>query len=296
MMKSIPITFVFGQSGAGITSALNMLQDLGYLVMDNFPIHLISQLFDDTTKLQPHKYRGFAFGLHSHLATDIHHFQIMITQLPSYLRLDIIFLTCSPEVLEQRFSVTRRPHPWLSQRSSIKEAIAYEHQLMTPFKTRAHQIIDTTHLSPLMLGKIIHERCKSDTLTTSMLLILTSFGFKRHLSLPGDYVFDVRFLKNPYFDPQLKPLNGLDPKIQQFVKSDPQYLTVVEPMKKLLQQVIPQCQAEQRAYLRVAVGCTGGIHRSVTVIEDLKAHFESDHTLPAKIGIHTHHMSLFTPV
>lgn len=289
----IPITFVFGQSGAGISTALNVYQDCGFLAMDNFPIHLISQLFNDKAQLKAQQHRGFAFGLHSNPTIDIHHLQQIITTLPSYLNVDIIFLTCSPEVLEQRFLVTRRPHPFLAQTTALGSAIRLESKALEPFTQLAHQIIDTTHLSPVLLARTISERFKGDTpIATPMLLLLTSFGFKHHLSLLGDYVFDVRFLTNPYFDPRLRSLNGLHPEIQQYVQADPNYTPLLEHITALLGHTIPLCQAENRSYLRIAVGCTGGIHRSVTVTEDLRTYFESPDSTHTGILVHTHHTAL----
>lgn len=289
-MNSIPITFVLGQSGAGISTALNVYQDCGFLAMDNFPIHLISQLFDDEIKLRSQQCRGFAFGLHSHPTIHIHHLQQIITTLPTYLNVDVIFLTCAPAVLEQRFLVSRRPHPFLAKATSLEAAISLESSSLEAFKQLAHQIIDTTHLSPVLLARAINERLGG--ITTPMLLLLSSFGFKHHLNLAGDYVFDVRFLTNPYFDPQLRSLNGLHPQIQQYVQADSNYTPLLEHIKALLSYIIPLCQAENRSYLRIAVGCTGGIHRSVTVTEDLRAYFESPDSAHTGILVHTHHTAL----
>lgn len=284
------VTLIFGQSGAGITTALNVMQDLGFLVMDNFPLHLISQCLDDPW-LKNSQYRGFAFGLHAHLATQTQNIHELIQSLSARVDLDIIFLACGVEVLEQRFSVTRRPHPFLKQ-SSLHESIAHEDSLTKPLKEAAHEIIDTTHLDPLALGNILRGRFRDQNRQTPLLLILKSFGFKQHLILPGDTVFDVRFLKNPFFDPSLSELNGLDPQVRDYIKSDPAYAPLMNHLTSLLNYTISLCQDEHRGALRVAVGCTGGIHRSVTVIEDLKVYFNKSSPSKEQILVHTHHISL----
>lgn len=285
-MVNKPLTFVIGHSGAGITSALKVLQDLGFLVMDNFPLHLISSLFADPKNLDPDRYIGFAFGVHS---TQFHprDFPDILSTLPPEFKVDVIFLSCSKEVLEQRFSVTRRPHPFLAKASSLKESIAYEQRLLRPLE-EAYEVIDTTYLSPIMLSHLIGARCQSDQLNAPMLLIFKSFGFKHHIYMPGDYVFDVRFLKNPYFIKDLRDLTGLDHQVRKYVQSDPHYQGFLQHVITFLNHTIPLCQKEKRSYVRIAVGCTGGVHRSVTAVEDLQQHYQEE----ASFLIHTHHDSL----
>ena len=286
-MVKKPLTFVIGHSGAGITSALKVLQDLGFLVMDNFPLHLISSLLSDPKNLDPERYVGFAFGVHS---TQFHPRDLpaILSTLSSEFKVDVIFLSCSKEVLEQRFSVTRRPHPFLAKTSSLKESIAYEQQLLRPLEA-AHEVIDTTHLSPIMLSHLIGARVQSDQLSAPMLLIFKSFGFKHQIYMPGDYVFDVRFLKNPYFVQELRDLNGLARSVRKYVRSDPHYQGFLQHVITFLSHTIPLCQQEKRSYVRIAVGCTGGVHRSVTVVEDLRQHYQKEES---GLLIHTHHDSL----
>ncbi|MCY4380010.1 MAG: RNase adapter RapZ [Proteobacteria bacterium] len=289
-----PITFVFGHSGAGITSWLKVSQDLGLFVMDNFPIGLASVFFsDEKIQTATKKYAGFAFGVHFSEPNDLNVFKALIQKLNQLFHVDVVFLSCDEQILERRFSVTRRPHPLLQESSSLKESIKLEKKRLTPLKNLARDIIDTSHLSPLMLSQLIAARFRSFNLETPMLLLLSSFGFKHQVFIPGDCVFDVRFLKNPYFEKKLSHLTGLDHHVQEFVRSDSRYQNYLNQIIGYLDITIPYYQDEKRSYLRVAIGCTGGVHRSVTLVEDLSHHYR--HSQKQKnILLQSHHESLTT--
>ena len=265
--------FLLGQSGAGISTAARSLQDLGFFVVDNLPVHLVPAMVQDLESRKRLKYLGYGIGIHTYSHLETNTLEKVLLELSPHYRVEVMFLTADTEVLEQRFSVTRRPHPLISTSSSLKESIEKEKKLLEPLKKQATRAINTTHLNPTALSYWVRASYLSGVPQKKMLLLLSSFGFKYQMPLPADLVFDARFLKNPYFEPDLRDFSGTSKQVQTYIKSDERYQVFVAHIKDFLTTSLPFYLEEGRCYLRVSVGCTGGRHRSVAIIEELAEYF-----------------------
>lgn len=259
MSSDSPILFVTGLSGAGMSSALKFLEDLGYEVFDNFPLSLLESLIEEGGHIKP-----IAIGID----TRTRNFdpQAIIERVKS-LNGRLIFITCDEAVLQKRYTETRRRHPLAADRP-VSAGIKKELALLYPLRDAADPIIDTTELSVHDLKRIIGSlvpRGRSNSLTVT----IQSFGFKNGLPREADIVMDVRFLKNPHWDEELRALTGKDPVVQAYVLADPGYAPFVENFKNLLGPLFERYALEGKSYLTVALGCTGGRHRSVFVAEQL---------------------------
>jgi UPF0042 nucleotide-binding protein len=264
---SLPRLAVSGMSGAGRSTALKALEDLGYEVVDNMPLALVDMLLATT----PEDSRPFAFGIDSRTRG------FDADQLASRLRslkaagqdIRLFYLDCADDELIRRFSETRRRHPLALDRPA-SDGIARERELTAPLRRWADLVIDTTGLKAADLRQRIADALgqASDQRLT---LTLQSFGFAHGLPQGADLVFDMRFLANPHWDPQLRPLTGEDPRVAAHVAADPGYEAAVARIADLLVTLIPGYVREGKAYLTIAIGCTGGRHRSVAVARDLLA-------------------------
>lgn len=181
---------------------------------------------------------------------------------------EIIYLDADQKSLLRRFSETRRRHPLTNETVSLQEAIAIEHELLRPLASMADMIIDTSHLSQHQLCALIRDRVAKENVSRLQLLI-QSFGFKNGMPADADFIFDVRCLPNPYWQPELRPLNGCDDKVISFLKESPVVAQMVEDIIQFLDNWIPRFEADNRSYLTVGIGCTGGQHRSVYITEQL---------------------------
>lgn len=264
---SLPRLAVSGMSGAGRSTALKALEDLGYEVVDNLPLALVDSLLAAT----PDDPRPFAFGIDSRTRG------FDADQLASRLRslkaagqdIRLFYLDCADDELIRRFSETRRRHPLALDRPA-SDGIARERELTAPLRRWADLVIDTTDLKAADLRQRIADALgqASDQRLT---LTLQSFGFAHGLPQGADLVFDMRFLANPHWDPQLRPLTGEDPRVAAHVAADPGYDPAVSRIADLLLTLLPGYMREGKAYLTIAIGCTGGRHRSVAVARDLHA-------------------------
>ncbi len=263
-----PLLAVSGLSGAGKSTALKALEDLGYEVVDNLPLALVDALIASP---QSSNGRPLAFGIDSR--TRGFDAQALVERLRSLKQsgtdVRLIYLDCADDELVRRFSETRRRHP-LAQDRPAADGIAQERLLTEPLKRWADLVIDTSDFSVADLRRRITERLGRQD-STRLTITLQSFGFAGGLPRNADLVFDMRFLANPHWEPQLRPLTGLDAPVQAHVQADPAYAPAVDRIADLLQTLIPGYGREGKAYLTIAVGCTGGRHRSVTVALDLQA-------------------------
>jgi UPF0042 nucleotide-binding protein len=255
---------VTGMSGAGRTTAIKALEDLGFETLNNFPLSLMDRLVkpvDDTPRPiaigVDTRTRGFSARALTGAVDGLRGQQ--------GVRALLIFLDCSDEVLLTRFNQTRRRHP-LSPEEDAATGIARERDILTAVRARADMVLDTSELNPHALKAEIEARF-SQQLSTGLAVSVQSFSYKRGAPQEADMVLDCRFLRNPYWEAELRKLDGRHARIQGFVREDPLFAAFFEKLGEMLLMLLPAYKAEGKAYFCVALGCTGGRHRSVTVSE-----------------------------
>jgi UPF0042 nucleotide-binding protein len=259
------LLLVTGLSGAGKSTVLKVLEDLGWEVVDNLPLALLQALIDAPAQHSGAN-RPIAVGIDSR-SRGFQPAQLVkrIKELREDGGRDIqtLFLDCAGAELERRFSETRRRHPMAEDRPAA-DGIARERELMEPLRRWAEHVIDTTNYSSNDLQQEIRQRF-GDAGEDEPVLNVMSFGFARGLPRNADLVFDMRYLRNPHWDPKLKPGTGLDADVAAYVKADPAYEDSVAQIETLILTLLPRYRAEGKSYVTVAFGCTGGRHRSVHV-------------------------------
>lgn len=260
--QTAPLIIVTGLAGAGMSSALKHLQDMGYETFDNFPLTLVESLIADDTTLPPH---ALAIGIDARSRGFSPEAVISLCQRLSG---KLLFLTADEAELHKRFTETRRRHP-LAKDRPVSAGIKAEQDLMMSLRTAADHVIDTTNMSVHVQHQII-EGLFGQGLKGHLTVSLMSFGFRFGLPREADIVLDVRFLKNPFWQPELKALSGLDQAIGDYVSGDPDFKSFLDHTQDLLGPLLPRYAAEGKSYLTVAIGCTGGRHRSVYTVERLK--------------------------
>lgn len=255
-----PILFVTGLSGAGMSSALKVLEDLGYEVFDNFPLALLDALLAEECGGKP-----IAIGID----TRTRGFDPQaIRERISHLNGRLLFIACDEAVLQKRYTETRRRHPLAADRP-VNAGIKKEMELLYPLREIADPVIDTSELNIHDLKRLITDLIPREG-GSNLTITLQTFGFKNGLPRHADIVMDVRFLKNPHWEETLKPLTGLDTPVQAYVEKDPGFDIFLSNFKTLLLPLFERYRAEGKSYLTIALGCTGGKHRSVVVAEKLK--------------------------
>lgn len=268
------ILLVSGMSGAGKTTTLKTLEDLGWEVIDNLPLSLLDRLLDvPFTHDASDEDRPLALGVDSRTrGFDAGAIVQRIKTLREVKGWDIetLYLDCNGAELERRFAETRRRHP-LAQDRPASDGIARERELTEPLRRWATQMIDTSTLSANDLKQAIRQRYGRDPNQQTVLTIL-SFGFSRGVPRNADLVFDMRFLRNPHWDRALRPKTGLDAEVSAYIVDDPAYEDSVGQIERLLLTLLPRYQAQGKSYVTVAFGCTGGRHRSVHVAERVARH------------------------
>lgn len=264
--KDLEIVVITGLSGSGKSTALKAFEDLGYFCVDNLPVSLLLPLLEIKEREGPQKLalvmdvRGEGF---------IENFEPIFKKVRERgYYLEILFLTASLEILIYRYSQTRRPHP-LGKDLPLREAILKEADLLASLKEMATTVIDTSNFNLYQLRSEILRRYGSRERLRLPTIHLLSFGFKYGLPAEAHFVFDLRFLPNPYFVPELKALSGLDGRIKQYVLSSEEARKFLDDLSGLLNFVFPYYEKEGRGYVVVALGCTGGRHRSVVITEAL---------------------------
>jgi len=258
------ILLLTGMSGAGRTTALHALDDLGYEAVDNLPLSLLDALVDAPVD------RPVAVGIDSRSrAFDPEALVARVAAMKAGGRtVRLVFVDCSDAELQLRFSETRRRHPLAPDRPA-SDGIARERELLAPVRRAADLVIDTSDRSPNDLRRLV-ARLFTKGGDSPLTLSLMSFGYARGLPRDADLVFDMRFLRNPHWEPALRPLTGSDPAVRAHVETDPLFPPAIESIGALLLQLLPGYRREGRAYVTVAFGCTGGRHRSVAVAEAMQ--------------------------
>ena len=263
-MAQLNVVIVSGLSGSGKSHALNAFEDAGYFCVDNLPPTLLPT-FVDLCNQKHGEITNVALGI------DIRE-RVFFADLVGTLErvkelghsVHLLFLEAREEVLIRRFSESRRPHPLLPHRP-VLDGIRFEKERVAELRRQADRIIDTSDLTIHELRDLLTRQFQHVSTDGELTITLMTFGYKYGVPYDIDLLFDVRFLKNPYFVPDLKPLPGDDPKVRDFVLADPNAISLVEHLDGLLQFLLPRYQQERRSYLTIGIGCTGGRHRSVAI-------------------------------
>jgi RNase adapter protein RapZ len=278
MPRSRPerILLITGMSGAGKSTALRTLEDIGWEVVDNLPFTLLDRLLATPPSEGTSGARPLALGIDSR--TRGFDAQAIIARIKTMrdshgANVTTLFLDCTGAELERRYSETRRRHPLAPDRPA-SDGIARERELIAPLRRWADHVVDTTTSTSNDLRLEMRNRFEVDRGSDPVLSVM-SFGFARGLPRNADLVFDMRFLRNPHWDDRLRPLTGLDEAVGLYVRADPAYNDAVSRIADLLLLLLPRYKAEGKSYITVAFGCTGGRHRSVHVAETISAQLRS---------------------
>jgi UPF0042 nucleotide-binding protein len=262
------IVLVTGMAGAGRTTALRALEDVGFEAVDNPPIDLLDSLLQPSDESRRHLAIGIDCRAHAFDSQGLNRrLDELLRHGSGHVR--VLFLDCEEEILRRRFTETRRRHP-LAQDRRVTDGIAEERILMAPLRERADLVIDTSQLAPGDLRKIVvghFAETAGERLTVSVM----SFAYRNGLPREADLVFDVRFLANPHYVDALRPCTGKDPAVRAYVEADPNYQVLIGGLDSFLKPLLPAYQSEGKSYLTIAFGCTGGRHRSIVVAEAIAA-------------------------
>lgn len=258
---------VTGFSGAGKSHAIRALEDLGYYCVDNLPIALLPTFADLTLNARDAAQKA-AVVIDVREGQAFSRFPTVYRKLRRLAgdRVKLLFLEASEQALLRRFSETRRPHP-LAAGKSLAEGLAEEQRLLAPIRRLADQVVDTTALTVHELRRVVRELTDTTATPAPLVVTLLSFGFRRGVPVDADLVFDVRFLPNPHFVPSLRRWSGRNAQVSRYVLRSRVAVRFMKLTMDLLRFLIPQYIAEGKAYLTIAIGCTGGRHRSVALVE-----------------------------
>lgn len=278
MSDTMRLVIVSGLSGSGKTVALHVLEDIGYYCIDNMPAALLKSVVDEVTSGIETPTEMLAVGVDArNRRADLEALPGLIGELRKQgIRTELIFLQASDDVLLKRYSETRRRHPLAELGTALRTAIANEREILAEVVNSADLIIDTSRASIYELAETIRERIdhrKADILS----VLIESFGFKNGIPADADFVFDMRCLPNPYWTVGLRGLNGQDKEVQEFLDAQPAFVAMYEDILGFLERWIPEYNDVHRSYLTVAIGCTGGQHRSVYMTDKLAAALREKH-------------------
>lgn len=266
------VVLVTGLSGAGRSLALDILEDLGYEAVDNPPLELLEEIVAEPLG------RSVALGV------DIRtrHFAVQpVVSCLANLRGDpalstsLLFMECDDEVLQRRYTESRRRHP-LAKGRPLKDGIVDERRLVSPLRDQADLLVDTTSMTPAELRQYLSAQLASSEAPAGLEIFVTSFSYRHGLPRAADLVFDVRFLKNPHYEAELRELTGQDAEVAAYIEADPEFEPFFDRLTAMLQQLLPLYEKEGKSYLTIAIGCTGGRHRSVMTSERLASQLKSD--------------------
>ncbi|MCW9732282.1 RNase adapter RapZ [Avibacterium sp. 20-15] len=265
------IIIISGRSGAGKSVALRALEDIGYYCVDNLPVTLLPELATILAKQQS----SVAISIDiRNLPSSQTELEQSLEQLQQTYQVKIIFLDSERNALIKRYSDSRRLHPLSSDSLSLEAAIDAEQHYLTPLIDAANLIIDTTHLSTHELAERLREFLLGYK-QKELKIIVESFGFKYGIPLDADYVFDVRFLPNPHWNPELRPMTGLDQLVIDFLNKHNEVNHFIYLTRNYIETWLPMLEQNNRSYLTIAIGCTGGKHRSVYIAQQLGEYFQA---------------------
>ena len=269
------LVIISGRSGSGKSTALHQLEDEGYYCIDNLPVSLLPALVQETSRQDFSHFRGTAVCIDARNAwKDLAGFVDIVDALPDTVHTEILFLDAQDAALMQRFSETRRRHPLSSESIPLADAIAKERLLLGPISSDASLVLDTTQMTIYELRDAIKQRLLKNSSGT-MSLLFQSFGFKRGVPADADLVFDVRMLPNPHWVKELRMKSGLEREVQEFLESQPLAGELYHDICAYLDAWLPRYRDSNRSYMTVALGCTGGQHRSVYLADRLFHHYQA---------------------
>ncbi len=259
------IVLMTGLSGAGRSTALKALEDLGYEAIDNLPLDLLERILPEAQAPRPLAV-GVDVRTRRFAAEPVLQYLDRLGRHPG-LEAVLVFLDCTDDILMRRFSQTRRPHP-LAEDRPIADGIAAERRLLSPLQARADQVVDTSNLSPANLRQVLRAQLDLGK-APEMTVFIESFSYGKGLPRQADLVFDARFLTNPHYHKDLRPLTGQDRAVAEFVTNDPSFASYFAQLTAWVEPQLPRFEDQGKSYLTLAVGCTGGRHRSVVLAERL---------------------------
>lgn len=278
MSTDLRLIIVSGLSGSGKSVALHVLEDVGFYCIDNLPAALLKAAVVDVTAGVMPKSRSLALGIDArNRPQDLEALpEIIATFRRQNIRVDVIFLHASDDVILKRYSETRRRHPLAEHATELKGAIARERELLSAITNMADLIIDSSKTSIYELADKIRDRVERRS-SGELSVLVESFGFKKGMPADADFVFDMRTIPNPYWTVELRGLNGLDHEVQEFLAAQPRFQAMHDDILAFIQRWIPAYRQAQRGYLTIAIGCTGGQHRSVYMTEKLASSLRDIH-------------------
>jgi RNase adapter protein RapZ len=265
------LVIITGLSGSGKGTVLKVLEDLGFYSVDNLPLELMPK-FAELTSVSPNIRRA-ALVVDIREGASLKRFPAIYRNLQKDLRTKLIFLEAADDMLVRRFSETRRPHP-LGTSSTVGQSIEAERKALAPIRALADFTIDTSKFTVHQLRDAVKERFGSSQKDGGFMIQVTSFGFRNGIPSDSDLVFDVRFLPNPNYIPEFKPLTGRHPRVARYVGSFPQTQEFIQRISDLLQYLLPHYIREGKSYLTISFGCTGGQHRSVMMAGEFRKRLE----------------------
>lgn len=263
---SAELVIITGMSGSGKASVLKAFEDLGYYCVDNLPVGLIprfAELVGESTEI-----KRTALVVDVREGAQLEDLPEIVKSVKRLLPTQMIFLEAADAVLLRRYSETRRPHP-LGTKTTVKASLAAERRRLRPISAMADLVLDTSKFNVHELRAYITERFQKQESDKNIMVSCVSFGFRHGVPDDADLMFDVRFLPNPHFVPEFRPLTGRDPKVARYIRSFPQTKEFIERISKLLIYLLPHYVREGKSYLTISFGCTGGQHRSVMIAEDV---------------------------
>ncbi|MFK8043629.1 RNase adapter RapZ [Congregibacter sp.] len=268
------LIIISGRSGSGKSTALHQLEDEGYYAIDNLPASLLPALVRDTGPGLPEHFRGIAVCIDARNAfRDLQGFNATLESLPDEVQHRILYLDADEATLIKRFSETRRRHPLTNESLPLAEAIRYESELLDPLAAQATLTLDTRAMTIYELRDAIRQRLVGSE-AEEMAILFQSFGFKRGVPGDADLIFDLRLLPNPHWSPELRKKTGEDPAVVAYLESHEITQQLFDDIAGFIERWVPAYQKSSRSYLTVALGCTGGQHRSVYMAHRLHAHFQ----------------------
>ena len=278
MSRDLRLIIVSGLSGSGKSVALHVLEDLGYYCIDNIPAALLKSAVHEVHSGEGSATELLAVGVDArNRPQDLEALPGLIDDLREQgVHTDIVFLHASDEVLLQRYSESRRRHPLAKHGTELRKAINAEREILTHINDAADLIIDTSRTSIYQLADVMRERVDHRQ-SESLSVLIESFGYKHRIPADADFVFDMRCLPNPYWSVELRGLTGLDSEVIDFLDAEETFSAMYEDIVGFLNRWIPQFEDAHRSYLTIAIGCTGGQHRSVHMAEKLAASLRKHH-------------------